>query len=326
MREAKLFRKVGEKIVCQLCWRFCRIRENESGYCKVRINKNGKLYTLTYGKLSALESRPIEIKPFFHFKPSSTSMTFSTYSCNFDCAWCQNWNISKSLPFGKEVTPEYVVNSALKNKDTSLCASLNEPTLLYEFLLDTFVIGRKNGLLNTIVSNGYMSIMALKNLKRAGLDALKVDIKGGKNTYEVLEARDDYVWRIVKEALKLGIHVEIVNLVITDVNEDQIEEVIQKHLKFANQDIPIHFTRYFPAYKFRREQTRIETLERAVYTAKREGIKFAYIGNVPGHKYEHTYCPNCGEVLIKRYSYIVLEKRIKDGRCWKCGEKIYGVW
>ncbi|MEM4472835.1 MAG: radical SAM protein [Archaeoglobaceae archaeon] len=325
MKEAKMYRKLRNSVLCQLCYRFCKLRDGESGFCNVRFNRGGKLYTLTYGKLSALESRPIEIKPFYHFKPGSTSMTFATYSCNFTCPWCQNWRISRALPNGREVKPEEVVERAILKGDISTCASLNEPTLLYEFLLEVFSLAKKKGLMNTMVSNGYLSVLALKELKKAGLDALKVDIKGGEKTYELLGVKD-LAWKTAKEALKLGIHVEIVNLVVTGINEDQIEEVVEKHLKFLGSEVPIHFTRYFPAFIYHREPTRIEILEKAVEIAKKRGISFAYLGNVPGHKFENTYCPDCGELLVKRFSYNLVENKVKNGKCWKCKREIYGIW
>ncbi|MEM1578397.1 MAG: radical SAM protein [Archaeoglobaceae archaeon] len=325
MREAKLYRKMGDSLLCQLCYRFCRLKEGEKGFCRVRLSRNEKLYTLTYGKLSALESRPIEIKPFFHFKPGSTSMTFATFSCNFDCPWCQNWRISRALPEGMEVKPERVVEKAILHGDESTCASLNEPTLLFEFCIDVFGLAKGRGLKNTMVSNGYMTILALRELKKAGLDALKVDIKGGEKTYEMLGLKD-LAWKTAKEALKLGIHVEIVNLLVTGVNEDQVEEVVEKHLNFLGSEVPIHFTRYFPAFMYHREATRVEVLERAVEFAKKQGISFAYLGNVPGHRYENTFCPECGEILIRRFSNTVLENKIASGKCLRCGREIYGVW
>jgi len=301
----------------------------ESGFCNVRYNKNNKMFTLTYGKLSHLESRPIEIKPFYHFKPGSTSMTFSTYSCNFECPWCQNWRISRTVPPQSHpiTPPEKVVEEALLNKDESVCASLNEPTLLFEYLLDVFKLAKRSGLYNTMVSNGYMTVMALRELRKAGLDAINIDIKGNDKTYnEFCNAKLEFVWRTVREAIKMGVHVEIVCLLVTDVVTDDIASIIENHLKFAGCEIPIHFTRYFPAFLFDKPPTRIEVLESAVNMATREGICFAYIGNVPGHRYENTYCPECGELLIKRYSYRVLSNRVDNGKCYRCKREIYGVW
>ncbi|MEM4156128.1 MAG: radical SAM protein [Archaeoglobaceae archaeon] len=329
MKEARLYRKFGDHVVCQLCHRFCKIKEGGCGFCRIRRNIGGKLFTISYGKISFIESRPIEIKPFFHFKPGSTSMTFAGYSCNFECPWCQNWMISRALPSGPEITPEFITEKAFENRDLSVCASLNEPTLLFEFLLEVFRISKQRGLLTTLVSNGYMSILALKELRKVGLDALKVDVKGGEGVYSnYLSAKARNVWRVVNKALKLGIHVEIVNLLVTNVSdsEDSLREVIENHLNFAGADVPIHFTRYFPAHLFKERATDIQKLEMAVEMAKKEGIEFVYIGNVPGHRAENTFCPNCGKLLIRRFSYKVLDNRIKEGRCSYCNEELYGVW
>jgi pyruvate formate lyase activating enzyme len=331
MKEAKLYRKTKDKIICQLCWRFCKIEDGETGFCRARINKDGKLYTLTYGNISAMESRPMEIKPFFHFKPGKTTMTFSTYSCNLDCPWCQNWRISRMdpPPVYKPVSPEEIVDSAVLFGDIGICASFNEPTLLFEYLLDAFKLARSKGLVNTIVSNGFMTPKALEMLREAGLDAMNIDIKGNDEVYErFCGGKARFVWKIAKRAVKLGIHVEIVNLVITDVNDDieTISEVVENHLKFVGAEVPIHFTRYHPAYLFKNPPTEIEKLEMAIKIAKKNGIEFVYIGNVPGHRHENTYCPSCGELLIERYSYRVIKNRMKDGRCPRCGRDIYGVW
>jgi len=325
--EARLYRRLNGKCVCQLCWRFCKIGERETGFCNVRVTKGGRLYTLSYGRLSYLESRPIEIKPFFHFLPGSTSMTFSGYSCNLDCPWCQNWQISKSPPVDGKITPaEIIVDEALRHGDESTCASLNEPTLLFEYLLDVFSLAKEKGLRNTMVSNGYMSIMALRELRKAGLDAINIDVKGDERAYEMVGGKAEYVWRVIKEAVKLGLHVEVVCLLVTGVSdsEDVIKENVEK-LAEINPEIPIHFTRYFPAYLFTAPPTDVEKLERVVEIARKD-LSYAYVGNLPGHRYENTYCPDCGELLIRRYHVRVFENRIADGCCPKCGREIYGVW
>ncbi len=331
MKEAKLYRKVRGKVVCQLCWRFCRIEEGERGFCRVRLVRDGKLYTLTYGNLSALESRPMEIKPFFHFKPGKTTLTFSTYSCNLECPWCQNWHISKVDPplVYREIPPEELVRRAELLGDIGLCASFNEPTLLFEYLLDAFELAKSKGLVNTMVSNGFMTPMALKMLRNSGLDAMNIDVKGNEETYErFCGGRAKFVWRTAEKAVKMGIHVEIVNLIVTNVNDDEdvIREVVENHLKHVGEKVPLHFTRYHPAYLFDNPPTPIRTLEKAAEIAKRMGVEFVYVGNVPGHEYENTFCPNCGEVLIRRFHFEVLENKIKDGKCPKCGYEIFGVF
>lgn len=327
LAEAKLYRKLGDGVVCQLCWRFCRIREGEAGFCGVRVVKEGKLQTLTYGNLSHLESRPIEIKPFFHFLPGSTSATFSSYSCNLECPWCQNWRISRALPTEtRKIPPSRVVEFAIRHGDKSTCASLNEPTLLFEYLLDLFPLAKQAGLRNTMVSNGYMTLLALRELKNAGLDAINIDVKGDNKAYELIGGKVENVWKVIREAEKLGLHLEIVCLLVSGVSDDEeiVRAIVQK-LAEINPEIPVHFTRYFPAFLFRNPPTAIEKLERAVEIARKE-LSYAYIGNVPGHEYENTYCPECGELLIERYHLSVLKFKVSQGCCYKCGREIYGVW
>jgi len=323
---AKLWRRTRGGIVCQLCYRFCRLGEGERGRCRVRYVENGMLKTLTYGNLSAIEDRPMEIKPFFHFLPGTKVLTFSTYSCNLDCPWCQNWHISKIDPptVFTPIPPETLVSMT----DTGLCASFNEPTLLFEYLLDAFRMAKERGLVNTMVSNGYMSPIALKALRSAGLDAMNVDVKGDERAYEeYIGGNVKNVWRTIELGLELGIHLEIVCLVVTGVNDDEafFEDVAERLAKL-DVNVPLHFTRYYPAYKFRNPPTPIEKLERAIKIAKNAGLRFVYIGNVPGHRLENTYCPECGNVLIRRHSYRVLENRLRDGRCPFCGEMVPGVW
>lgn len=331
VRPARLYKRLSEnKVKCSLCMRGCEIGDGGKGYCKTRVNLDGDLYTLVYGDISAIESRPIEIKPFFHYYPSSTALTFSTWSCNFSCPWCQNHSLSKTEPDPRRArffSPAEIVDIALRSGDDGLCISFQEPTLLYEFALDCFKLSREKGLYNCIVSNGYMSAEALRNLKEAGLDGLKIDIKGDAQVYMNFCGGVDVeaIWRNILEAKKLGLHLELVFLIVTEVNDDEacIAEIIQKHLKYAGANVPIHFTRYYPAFLYRKPPTRIEILEQAYETARKEGIMFPYIGNVRGHRYENTYCPNCSELLIVRVGNRVVDYILgEDKKCPKCGLEI----
>ncbi len=329
MKEASLYTRSGDRVRCLLCWRTCEIGHGERGFCGVRLNLEGRLYTLTYGNLSAIESRPMEVKPFFHFKPGRSVLTFSTYSCNLECPWCQNWHISKRSPPSRfrEISPERLIE--MVDRDIGLCASFNEPTLLFEFLLDAFPLAKERGLVNTMVSNGYMTIRALRELGRVGLDAINIDIKGDEEVYErFCGGRARFVWATASEALRLGIHLEMVNLLVTGVSdrEESIRDVVENHLRHLGPEVPLHFTRYFSAYKFEARPTSLEVLNRAVEIARREGLKYVYVGNVPGHRNENTFCPRCGALLIRRRSWVVLENRISEGKCPECGEEIYGVW
>lgn len=306
VREALFYEKLPDGMVrCSLCERRCEITQGSKGFCKTRMNIDGKLYTLVYGDISAIESRPIEIKPFFHYWPGSSALTFSTWSCNLDCIWCQNFHLSKVRPEPVRAiyySPEKVVELAIYNGDAGLCASFQEPTLLSEWAIPLFRLGKAKGIRYCCyVSNGCMTLEVLKSL------------------------HVEKVWRNVREAKRLGLHVEIVNLVVRDVNdgEETLRWVIERHLKEAGPETPLHFTRYFPAYKFNNPPTKVETLEKAYEMAKKAGVQYPYIGNVSGHKYENTYCANCGEKLVKRYGcYILKYATTREKKCPKCGTSI----
>jgi pyruvate formate lyase activating enzyme len=331
VHEALLYEKLGdERVKCGLCERRCIISNSEKGFCKTRLNLDGKLYTLVYGDLSALESRPIEIKPFFHYWPGSTGLTFSTWSCNFDCVWCQNHHLSKTEPNPSKssyYSPEKIVEQARLGNDDGLCASFQEPTLLTDWVVQLFKMGHEEGLYCCYVSNGYMTTEALRLLEESGMDGLKIDLKGDAEAYRRYCGGADVekVWRNVREARKLGLHVEVVNLVVTGVNDDEdcLKWVIQRHLEDAGAETPLHFTRYSPAYKFENPPTKVETLERAYEMARKAGILYPYLGNVPGHRCENTYCPNCGEKLVQRFGHTILTYKVTSNKkCPKCGETI----
>ena len=332
VRKAIFYEKLAsDKVRCTLCERKCEISPGSKGFCKTRMNIDGELYTLVYGDVSAVESRPIEIKPFFHYWPGSTALTFSTWSCNLNCIWCQNFHLSKLEPEPAKAIyypPEKMVELATFYGDFGLCASFQEPTLLSEWAVPLFKLGKEKGMKYCCyVSNGYMSLGVLEALHEAGMDGLKIDIKGNSETYEKYcgGADAEKIWRNAREAKKLGLHVEIVTLVVRDVNDDEetLGSIIERHLKEVGAENPLHFTRYFPAYKFHNPPTKVETLEKAYEMAKKAGVLYPYIGNVSGHKYENTYCPNCGERLVQRYSYYILQYKItKEKKCPRCGTQI----
>lgn len=331
IRRSRLFEKLADGSVrCGTCERRCAIGVGQVGFCKTRRNIDGDLFTLVYGDVSSISANPIEKKPFFHFWPGSYAMTIGTWSCNFLCPWCQNWEISKCPPNpqkAKCIEPEQLVKMTLEEKCQGVSISFNEPTLLLEYSLDLFPLARRNGLYNTYVSNGYMTLEALKALRNAGMDAIKFDMKGSAETYrEYCGADADIVWRNIAESKKLGTHTEVVTLLIPGVNDsdDQIREVSKRHLEAAGPEAPLHFTRFHPNYKMtNRPSTPVSTLERAHRIAKNEGAHYVYIGNVPGHKLENTYCHSCGTLLIQRYGFAVAKYAISDdGRCPECTETV----
>ncbi len=307
------------------------IDPGRKGFCKTRLNVDGVLLTLVYGDLSALESRPIEIKPFFHFWPGSTALTFSTWSCNFNCPWCQNHRMSKTEPnppaSSHFFSQEQVLSVALHNEDQGLCASFQEPTLLTEWALPLFEQGRQKGLYSCYVSNGYLTLEALKLLRQAGMDGLRIDVKGDQDACKKFCGGIDVekVWRNARDAKKMGFHVEIVNLLIPGVNDDEecMRWTIKQHLKSVGSETPLHFTRFHPAYEFPNPPTKVETLEKARNMAKNEGVLYSYLGNVEGHTFENTHCPKCGELLIQRLNLTIVRYTVTgDNRCPKCSQRI----
>ncbi len=329
--EALLYERLpGNKVKCGLCERRCTLDVGEKGFCKTRRNIEGRLCTLVYGDISAIESRPIEIKPFFHYWPGSTALTLSTWSCNFGCPWCQNFHLSKVEPNPTSAnfySVEEVIEMAVRRKDEGLCLSFQEPTLLFEWAVSLFKSGRQRGLYGCFVSNGYMTLEALEALRNAGMDGLKVDIKGDMEIYRKYcgEVDLDKIWRNARNAKEQGLHVEIVSLLVRDVSDGEncVGETIERHLKEVGPETPLHFNRYYPAYRFDNPPTKVETLEKAYRQARKAGVKYPYIGNIFGHKCESTYCPNCGETLIQRFGYSIRKYSLtKRNRCPKCGQEI----
>ena len=330
IREAMFYERLrGDRVRCLTCERRCVIEPGQRGFCRTRENRGGRLFTLVYGDISSLSANPIEKKPFFHFWPGSVALTAGTWSCNFTCPWCQNWEISKSWPDpvrAHYISPERFVRMALRWGCHGTSISFNEPTLLLEWAIDVFKLARREGLYNNYVSNGYMTEQALRALAQAGMDAIKFDMKGGPSAYErYCSARADIVWRNIRLAKELGLHVEVVTLVIPGVNDDEetLRWIAQNVLENAGEDTPLHFTRYYPAYRFDAPPTPVKTLEKAHEIAKSEGLDFVYVGNVLGHPLENTYCPECGRLLIERYGFSIIRYELTpDRRCPKCGREI----
>jgi pyruvate formate lyase activating enzyme len=331
VREALLAEEAeGGRTVCRLCERRCRIPPGSHGFCRTRANIGGRLHTLVYGDLPAIESRPIEIKPFFHFWPGSSALTLCCVSCNLSCRWCQNFHLSRAVPDptrARYIPPEALVAMAEAGGDHGLCISFTEPTLLFEYACDLFPLARANGLYTTMVSNGYLTLEALELLTERGLQAIKIDVKGDGAVYHKYcgGVKADVVWRNARRAKALGLHVEIVALIITAVNDDEpsLRSLIANHLRHLGPDTPLHFTRYYPAYKFTNPPTPLSALERAHRLAKEAGVLYPYLGNVAGHPLENTYCPACSELLIERHGYLVRCCTLTaDKRCPRCEEPI----
>ena len=328
IREALLYRKLNDEVECGLCERGCRIPSDSRGLCRSRINRKGKLYTLEYGDISSISANPIEKKPFFHFYPGTKALTVGSWSCNFTCPWCQNWDISKAYPDSKRgsyISPEKLVDLVPQYDCQGTSISFNEPTLLFEYSLEVFDLARKKGYYNTYVSNGYMSSQALDLAIEKGLNAMNIDIKGDKEVVKKYCGADvGKIWRNVRLAKDKGIHIEITTLIIPTVNEkDEILRGIAKKVREIDPEIPWHLSRYYPAYRFTLPATPVETLEKARTIGLEEGLRYVYLGNVPSHPYENTFCPSCHQLLIERAGFDILDCRLTpDRRCPGCSAKI----
>ncbi|MEM4036137.1 MAG: radical SAM protein [Fervidicoccaceae archaeon] len=330
--EARLWRSLGEReIECEVCEKRCRISIGRLGACGNYANEGGRLVNVGYGRLSAVESRPIEIKPLFHYWPNSTSTTFSFWGCNFYCPWCQNFHLSFRRPKIDDplTLPEDLIREAMKSGDEGLCASFNEPIVGLDYLLDLGESAKRRGLYLTLVTNGYFTERALDLLIEAGYDGFSIDIKGCPSMRRSLTTVDhSIVYRNAKRALDSGAHVEMVYLVVTNTNDSEecVEWIIGRHLDLLGPEVPLHVNRYYPAHFWREPPTPLRRLLEISDRARREGIEFVYVGNVGDPELETTRCPRCDKALIARRNYRVtffgLEEAQGRYRCPRCGRPV----
>jgi len=334
LKEALFYKKLENKAVqCQLCPRKCMIPNGRRGFCQVRENRDGILYTLVYAKPVAVHVDPIEKKPLFHFLPGTSAFSIATAGCNLRCKFCQNWEISQKRP--EEVKyvylePEDLIKQVLESGSPTIAYTYSEPTIFYEYMLETAKLARERGIKNIMHSCGYINEQPLRQLAKY-LDAANIDLKAFTDDYytKMSEATLEPVLKSLKILKEEGVHLEITNLILSGYNDDKDSLVkmclwIKENL---GSDIPLHFSRAFPMYKLLSiNPTPVETLEKARQIALDCGLKYIYIGNVAGNPAENSYCPRCERIVIKRAGYIILENNLKDGKCKFCGEKIAGIW
>ncbi len=333
-KEAMFYEKrEGEKVQCLLCPRECVIRDRERGFCRNRENRKGTLYSLVYARPAVVDIGPIEKAPLYHFIPGHLRLCLTCASCNLRCRYCQNWHLSQSPPekLGHELhTPHEIVENAERWGLSSVSFTYTEPTVYYEYAFDVAHRAKEKGLRTSIVSNGYIRKDPLLKLLSV-LDAVKIDLKGfSENFYqEVCSASLKPVLESLKLVKREKVWLEIVNLVIPSLNEDleRIGEMCQWIKENLGIDTPLHFTRFFPNYELRHlPPTPLSLLESACEVAQRTGLRYVYLGNVPGHPLNSTYCPSCHHRLIHRSQFDVLEMKIEEGRCGYCGFSIPGRW
>lgn len=334
MKEARFYENLDGKVRCRLCNHYCIIKDGKRGICGVRENRDGRLFSLVYGRSIATGVEPIEKKPFFHFYPGTTAYSIATVGCNFHCLNCQNWEISQ-MPktgeggiIGKKLLPEEIVANAKRLGCKSIAYTYTEPTIFFEYAYDTARLAHKEGIKNVFVTNGYTSGEAVKEIAPF-LDAANVDLKSFDEDFyrKICGAKLQPVLDNIRLYRELAIWVEVTTLIIPGYSDDEKQlRAIAEFIKGIGEDIPWHITAFYPAYKLPDvPPTTIESLRRAREIGIKAGLKYVYEGNVPGEGGENTYCYHCGEAVITRFRFEIRENKLTEGKCPKCKNQIDGV-
>jgi pyruvate formate lyase activating enzyme len=333
--QALLFERLeGDVARCGVCQRRCTIPPGDVGWCRTRRNEDGTLYSLIYGEVSSVSVNPIEKKPVFHFHPGSRWLSLGSVGCNFRCPGCQNWELShwQDGETGTEyLPPERAVLLAKEYGCIGISWTFNEPSIWFEYTLDGAKAAKRDGLHTNYVTNGTISRDALAALAPY-LDVFRVDLKGfSDSTYKRIGHVGGFeqILDVIRLAKGFGMHVEVVTNIIPGINDSASE--LSNLARWINDtlgaEMPWHVTRFYPHLKLHSvPPTPISTLERARTLGKEAGLWYVYVGNVPGHRWEHTYCHVCGHLLIERYVFDVIDNEIDDGMCPECGVGVPGVW
>jgi len=332
-KEALFYEVTPRGVKCLICPNECTLKLDELSDCRNRINKNDKLYTIAYGNPCAANVDPIEKKPFFHFLPTSKAFSIATAGCNLACLNCQNWTISQSTPKetkNYDLMPDSLVDSCIKSGCESIAYTYSEPITFFEYTYDSARIAASKGIKNVLVTAGYINEEPLRYFLKY-IDGVTLDIKSfSESIYLKLNAgKLQPILNTLKIIKEEGVWLEISNLIVPGWTDDfgMIKEMCEWFRSNELQDYPLHFLRFHPMYKLTQlPSTPVSTLEKAREIALAAGIKFVYVGNVPGKNYTNTYCPKCKKLLIERLGYQITQNHIKDGKCPYCGEPIPGVW
>ena len=325
-KEARFWEALeGGKVKCLLCPRSCTLNTGQRGFCRVRANLDGVLYAVGYGETVSLAMDPMEKKPLYHFYPGSYILSLGCNGCNLACLFCQNWQISQSDVPTTYVSPERLVDLAVKHRSIGLCFTYSEPLIWFEYILDAAKVGRPRGLKMVLVTNGIINPEPLGELL-PWIDAMNVDLKSmNPDFYRKLSLGPfrDTVLHTIEEAHKAGVWVEVTNLVIPGHNDSkgELEELVD-WLSALSPSIPVHFSRFFPHYRLDDvPPTPVGTLAMA-WEMAREKLEYVYVGNVWNPQWATTYCPDCGETLIVREGYSQPRINLKNGSCPSCGRTI----
>jgi len=334
MKEAALYsQEPGDKITCLTCAHNCIISPGKRGVCRVRENRDSKLYSLVYGKPVATHCDPVEKKPLFHFLPGTRAFSIATAGCNMHCLNCQNADISQAGPeiTGNmaDVPPEKAVDAALVQDCSSIAYTYTEPAVFLDYMHDIAVPAREAGLKNIAITNGFWSNEALEYMAPL-LDAVNIDLKFFSDDLykKVCGARLEPVLHTIQQMKDMGVWVEVTTLVIPGLNDAESHLAdIAAFIASVDTGIPWHISRFFPYYRMKdRSPTPVETLTMARQAGIHAGLKFVYTGNIPGDEGEHTFCPECREKIVSRYGFSILNNDIDAGHCARCGAPVPGVW
>ncbi len=335
LKEASYYTKIADgKVRCQLCPNNCILSNSQRGLCNVRQNIGGKLYSLVYGKPVAINIDPIEKKPFFHFLPGARTYSLATAGCNLDCQYCQNWDIAHRLPEEVNFIPlsaNEVVDQAIKSNSQVIAFTYNEPTVWYEYMYDIAKLAKENKLRTVLVSSGYINPEPLKNLLPY-LDAARIDLKSFNTQIyqDLIRGQLEPVLETIKTIHESRTWLELIHLVVPGYTDDleEIKKMCQWIKENVGENVPVHFTRFWPQYKLLNlPPTAEESIKKARNVCLSTGVKFVYTGNIEDKEGSSTYCPDNNQVLITRQGFF-LEKNFinKDGKSTLCPSTIPGVW
>jgi len=332
IKEAQLYQPLAnQRVRCTACARYCNIPEGRIGFCGIRQNIDGKLNLLVYGKVITGHIDPIEKKPVTHYMPGSKIFSIATTGCSWACQYCQNYDISqRRQPEGTDLAPAEIAALAVSRGCQGLAYTYNQPTIFIEFARDVGLEAHKGGLINIFVSNGYDTPESV-GMMSDFLDCITVDFKGNNETgflrkWVLVPDGEPILQTLIDIRDKTKIHTEITDLVIPEVgdNLEQARKLSRWLYDNLGPDVPLHFLRFHPDYKMMHlPNTPVRTLEEHCKIAREEGLRYVYVGNVPGHPWEHTYCPECKTIAVKRYGFDIISWNLDEkNRCMKCGYQL----
>ncbi len=324
MKEARYWHTEGSALRCELCPWHCLIREGKAGICQARVNHQGRLVAGMYARITACHLDPIEKKPLYHVKPGRAILSVGSGGCNFKCGFCQNWDISQVIPDTMEAQPKDVAEKAVAVDSCGVAYTYNEPIINIEYVMDCARQVKAKGLINVMVSNGFINPGPLEDLIPL-IDAWNIDLKSMDDSFyrEVCHGHVGPVKATIKRVSQSS-HVEVTHLMVPD-RLHSLEQVrdLAAWLASCSPSIPLHLTRYYPQYHYHEEATDVDFMHQA-YGAAKQYLKWVYLGNIPGDE-GNTFCPQCGQLLIERRGYRNLNILLKNNHCPQCGADFYGI-